>query len=106
MSVGTGWQNIIILFWKQQFHLWEYINGIWTFTLDSYPPFIFRVMQKPVFTERKLDTLPNLHKIQYRFLYLLEVAESRSAPSDIECKEEQTYVPFSGNGKSYHLHDS
>ncbi len=27
MNVGTGRQNIIILFWKQQFHLWEYISG-------------------------------------------------------------------------------
>jgi hypothetical protein len=27
MSVGTGRQNIIILFWKLQFNFWEYING-------------------------------------------------------------------------------
>jgi hypothetical protein len=26
MSVGAGRQNIIILFWKIQFHFWEYIN--------------------------------------------------------------------------------
>jgi hypothetical protein len=27
MSVGTGRQNIKILFWKEQFHFWEYITG-------------------------------------------------------------------------------
>jgi hypothetical protein len=26
MSVGTGRQNIYNLFWKIQFHFWEYIN--------------------------------------------------------------------------------
>jgi hypothetical protein len=29
MSVGIGRQNIIILFWKQQFYLWEHINDIY-----------------------------------------------------------------------------
>jgi hypothetical protein len=29
-------QNIIILFWKQQFHFWEYINRNQTFILDSH----------------------------------------------------------------------
>jgi hypothetical protein len=37
MSVGTGTQNIIILFWKEQFHFWEYINRNQTFMLDSNP---------------------------------------------------------------------
>jgi hypothetical protein len=27
MNVGTGRQNILILFWKEQFHFWEYVNG-------------------------------------------------------------------------------
>jgi hypothetical protein len=40
MSVGTGRQNIIILFWKYQFHFCEYINGNQTFILYSYRPFI------------------------------------------------------------------
>jgi hypothetical protein len=40
MSVGTGRQNIIILFWKEQFHFWEFINGSKTFILDSHRPFI------------------------------------------------------------------
>jgi hypothetical protein len=40
MSVGTGRQNIIILFWKYQFHFREYINGNQTFILDSHRPFI------------------------------------------------------------------
>ncbi len=39
MSVETGRQNIIILFWKYQFHFWEYINGNQTFILDSHQPF-------------------------------------------------------------------
>ncbi len=38
MSVGTGRHNIIILFWKAQFHFWEYINGNQTFILDSHRP--------------------------------------------------------------------
>ncbi len=40
MSAGTGRQNIIILFWKYQFHFWEYINGNQTLILDSHRPFI------------------------------------------------------------------
>ncbi len=40
MSVGTGRQNIIIIFWKKQNHFWEYINGNQTFILDSHQPFI------------------------------------------------------------------
>jgi hypothetical protein len=40
MSVGTGRQNIMILFWKEQFHFWEYINGNQKFILDSHRPFI------------------------------------------------------------------
>jgi hypothetical protein len=43
MSVGTGRQNIIILFWKQKFHFWEDVNGNDTFILDSHRPFICRV---------------------------------------------------------------
>jgi hypothetical protein len=43
MSVGTGKQNIIILFWKSQFHFWENINGNQSFILDSHPPFICSV---------------------------------------------------------------
>ncbi len=27
MSVGTGRQNIIVLFWESQFHFWENLNG-------------------------------------------------------------------------------
>ncbi len=38
MSVWTGWQNIIILFWKLQFHFWEYINRNQTIILDSHRP--------------------------------------------------------------------
>ncbi len=40
ISVGTGIKNIIILFWKYQFHFWEYTNGNQTFIVDSYWPFI------------------------------------------------------------------
>ncbi len=40
MSVGTGRQNIIILFWKWQFHFWEYVNKNQPFTLGSHRPFI------------------------------------------------------------------
>ncbi len=40
MSVGLGGQNITILFWKEQFHFWEYINGNQTFILDYHRPFI------------------------------------------------------------------
>jgi hypothetical protein len=40
MSVGTGRQNVTILFWKQHFHFWEYISGNQTFILDSHQPFI------------------------------------------------------------------
>ncbi len=40
MSVGTGRLNIIILFWKYQFHCWEHINGNQTVILDSHRPFI------------------------------------------------------------------
>ncbi len=36
MSVGTVSQNIIILFWKKQFHFWEYIHGNHPFILDSH----------------------------------------------------------------------
>jgi hypothetical protein len=43
MRVGTGRQNIIILFWKYQFHFWEYIKGNQTFILDSHRPFICSV---------------------------------------------------------------
>ncbi len=43
MSVGTGRQNIIFLFWKYQFHFWEYINGNQKFILDSHRPFICSV---------------------------------------------------------------
>jgi hypothetical protein len=43
MSVGTGRQNIIILFWKYQFHFWEYINRNQTFILHSHRPFIFSI---------------------------------------------------------------
>jgi hypothetical protein len=39
MSVGTGRQNIIILFWKYQFDFWECIKGDQTFILDSHRPF-------------------------------------------------------------------
>jgi hypothetical protein len=31
MSAGTRRQIIIIVFWKEQFHFWEYINGNQTF---------------------------------------------------------------------------
>jgi hypothetical protein len=41
MSVRTGRLNIIILFWKYQFHCWEYINGNQTFILDSHQPDIY-----------------------------------------------------------------
>ncbi len=37
MSLGTGKQNIIILFWKYQFHFWEYIDGNQTSILDFSP---------------------------------------------------------------------
>jgi hypothetical protein len=40
MSVGTGKQNIKIMFWKEQFHFWEYINGNQTFIWDFHRPFI------------------------------------------------------------------
>jgi hypothetical protein len=63
-------------------------------------------MQKPMFTKMKLNTLPKLHKIQYIFFYLFAVAESPAESRVSECEEEQTYVPFSGNDLSYHLHDS
>jgi hypothetical protein len=43
MSVGTRRQNSIILFWKYQFHFWEYINGNQTFILDSHGHFICSV---------------------------------------------------------------
>jgi hypothetical protein len=43
MSVGTGKLNIIILFWKYQFHCWKYINDNQTFILDSHRPFICSV---------------------------------------------------------------
>ncbi len=43
MSVGTGRQNIIIMFQKQQFHFWKYINGKQTFILDIHRPFICSV---------------------------------------------------------------
>ncbi len=43
MSVGTGRQNIIILFWREQFHFWEYINGNQPFILDSHRSFICSV---------------------------------------------------------------
>ncbi len=36
----TGRQNIIILFWKQQFHFWEYINGNKKFYIGFHRPFI------------------------------------------------------------------
>ncbi len=38
--IGTGRQNIIILFWKLQLHFWENINGNQTLILDSHRPFI------------------------------------------------------------------
>jgi hypothetical protein len=40
MCVGTGRQSIIILFWKKEFHFWEYIKGNQTFILNSHRPFI------------------------------------------------------------------
>ncbi len=43
MSVGAGKQNFIILFWKQQFHFREYINGNQAFIFDSHRPFICSV---------------------------------------------------------------
>jgi hypothetical protein len=46
MSVGTGRQNIIILFWKEQFHFRKNINGNQTFILDSHQPFICSELQK------------------------------------------------------------
>jgi hypothetical protein len=46
MSVGTGRQNIIIQFWKKQFHFWEYINGNQPFILDSHRSFICSVLFK------------------------------------------------------------
>ncbi len=45
MNVGTGRLNIIILFWKYQFHCREYINGSQTFILDSHRPFICSVFE-------------------------------------------------------------
>jgi hypothetical protein len=48
MSVGTGKLNIIILFWKYQFHCWKYINGNQTFILDSHQPFICSVFILPL----------------------------------------------------------
>ncbi len=47
MSVGTGRQNIIILFWKKQFYFLEYINGNQVFILDSHQPFICCVIPRP-----------------------------------------------------------
>jgi hypothetical protein len=44
MSVGTGRQNIIIMFGNYQFHFWEYIKGNETFVLDFHRPFICSVL--------------------------------------------------------------
>jgi hypothetical protein len=46
MSVGTGRQNIIILFWKYQFHFWEFINRNQTFILDCHQPYICSGVEK------------------------------------------------------------
>jgi hypothetical protein len=43
MSVETGRQNIIILFWKKMYYFWEYINGNQIFVLYSNWPFICSV---------------------------------------------------------------
>jgi hypothetical protein len=56
MSVGTGKLNIIILFWKYQFHCWKNINGNQTFILDSHRPFIGNVLYIRIFFNLLLNT--------------------------------------------------
>ncbi len=63
MSVGTGRQNILILFWKKLFHFWEYINGNYTFILDSHLPFICSVdLQKDERTGRRDSPFLTYHR--------------------------------------------
>ena len=65
MSVGTGRQNIIILFWKQQFNFWENLNGNQTFILDSHWPFICSAAG-----EGKID---NLYSVECTMSFLGEI---------------------------------
>jgi len=57
MCVGTGRQNIIILFWKLHFHFWEYINGNQTFILGSHLSFICSVDRRHTGKLKKINNL-------------------------------------------------
>jgi hypothetical protein len=37
-TLGTGRQNITMLFWKSQFHFWEFLNRNQPFILNSHRP--------------------------------------------------------------------
>ncbi len=73
MSVGTGRQNIIILFWK----FWEYINGNQTFTLDSHWPFLCSVTRQAT-SRRFLCSLNFKNTISEALLYLAMASAVRS----------------------------
>ncbi len=51
MSVGTGRQNIIILFWKQWFHFWEYMGTRPLYCIFTGPSFAAHEFESPVWTE-------------------------------------------------------
>ncbi len=73
MSVGTGRQNIIILFWKYQFHFWEYKNGNHTFILDFHRPFICSVTHAMQFTCNVENTACTVLNLFY-FFWMLQDA--------------------------------
>jgi hypothetical protein len=77
MRVGTRRQNIIILFWIEQFHFWEYINGNQTFIKDFHWPFICSVEAKAVFAVVLIGSAvfphQDVHLFFFSFSLLLSV---------------------------------
>jgi hypothetical protein len=51
MNVKIGRQNIMVLFWKAQFHFLVYINRNQTFILDSHRPFICSDLADQYYTQ-------------------------------------------------------
>jgi hypothetical protein len=77
MSVGTGRRNIIILFWKEQFHFREYINGNQTFILDSHRLFICSAGKASFLLHMALDETAHISNRTFPYRPLKKLMQTR-----------------------------